>query len=369
MDKCKRVLGCETLGSGTVLLRMSWCRKFCLQSEKRHGASTTRSHQEHKLLNNEARNQTRRGPLGGRTSCTGLPISNEQVGAPKGAPTVTQTTESGVSSRRKGNRRWACVRRRASPYGAALILFSIVCVIPAQILAQSTPATPSSAPSSTAAPSSSTSGTSSIQASSAPSQDGSGSSSTLSPAPQASTDGNNNTSTVSSDAGLSPSEATTATASTSGNTTIGGSSMTMTSEPPTSSISGQTTNNSTGSSSINHQQQVNKPKLVNFTLVDELFSAPTEQEELVKRWKNMDNQFQEGIRSILKLIFPQIVAISQDAKVSGDCSGGILKWILSLRNLRSWAIKSKFAFSSHGQTDRQTDKQTNRRTNICFNNG
>lgn len=89
------------------------------------------------------------------------------------------------------------------------------------------------------------------------------------------------------------------------------------------------------------QQQVSKLKPVNFTLVDELFAASLDDAELVMRWKHMDAQFQDGIRGILKLIFPQIVAISQDAKVSGDCSGGILKWILSLRNLRSWAIKSK----------------------------
>lgn len=86
---------------------------------------------------------------------------------------------------------------------------------------------------------------------------------------------------------------------------------------------------------------VNKLKPVNFTLVDELFESVLSEADVLARWKNMDAQFQEGIRSILKLVFPQIVAVSQDAKVSGDCSGGILKWILSLRNLRSWAIKSK----------------------------
>lgn len=85
----------------------------------------------------------------------------------------------------------------------------------------------------------------------------------------------------------------------------------------------------------------NKLRGVNFTQVNELFEAVLSEEEVAKRWKNMDAQIQDGIRSILKMLFPQIVAMSQDAKVSGECSGGILKWILSLRNLRSWAIKSK----------------------------
>lgn len=87
--------------------------------------------------------------------------------------------------------------------------------------------------------------------------------------------------------------------------------------------------------------QHNKLKPINFTLVDELFDSTVDEREMLRRWRNMDGQFQDGIRSILKFVFPQIVAISQDAKVSGDCSGGILKWILSLRNLRSWAIKSE----------------------------
>lgn len=46
-----------------------------------------------------------------------------------------------------------------------------------------------------------------------------------------------------------------------------------------------------------------------------------------------------GVRSILKMVFPHVVAMSSDAKVSGACSGAILKWILNLRNLRTWAVK------------------------------
>lgn len=86
----------------------------------------------------------------------------------------------------------------------------------------------------------------------------------------------------------------------------------------------------------------NKLRGVNFTQVNELFEAVLSEDEVARKWKNMDAQIQDGIRSILKMLFPQIVAMSQDAKVSGECSGGILKWILSLRNLRSWAIKSKY---------------------------
>lgn len=46
-----------------------------------------------------------------------------------------------------------------------------------------------------------------------------------------------------------------------------------------------------------------------------------------------------GVRAALKFIFPQVVSMASDAKVSGACSGGMLKWILNLRNMRSWAVK------------------------------
>lgn len=93
-----------------------------------------------------------------------------------------------------------------------------------------------------------------------------------------------------------------------------------------------------------NNQTANKLKPVNFTLIDEVFESVLTEDEVVKRWRQMDSQLQDGMKSILKMLFPQIVALSQDAKVSGECSGGILKWILSLRNLRSWAIKSEFRF-------------------------
>lgn len=104
-------------------------------------------------------------------------------------------------------------------------------------------------------------------------------------------------------------------------------------------------NDSTTATSNSQYSQLNanppKVKPVNFTLVDQIFDSTLSDDEVVKKWKLMDLQLQDGMKAILKMLFPQIVSISQDAKVSGDCSGGILKWILSLRNLRSWAIKSK----------------------------
>lgn len=86
-----------------------------------------------------------------------------------------------------------------------------------------------------------------------------------------------------------------------------------------------------------------KPKAkippVNFTLIEEQWNAISDESDVVAKWRHMDKQMTGGVRSALKVIFPHIVDMSTDAKVSGQCSGAILKWILNLRNLRSWAIK------------------------------
>lgn len=136
-------------------------------------------------------------------------------------------------------------------------------------------------------------------------------------------------------------------------------------DPPPETTTGAPSDLITGAPlEIQAPQVSNSSKLkpVNFSLVDELFESTLEDDELVQRWRRMDSQLQEGMRSILKMVFPQIVAISQDAKVSGDCSGGILKWILSLRNLRSWAIKSKSTLLFHNACSCQENFLTTSRT-------
>jgi hypothetical protein len=84
-----------------------------------------------------------------------------------------------------------------------------------------------------------------------------------------------------------------------------------------------------------------KPKAtpVNFTLVDELFEAVLDEPEVAKRWRKMDKTIQTGVGAALKVIFPHIVSMASDAKVSGNCSGAMLKWILSLKAMRTWAVR------------------------------
>lgn len=121
---------------------------------------------------------------------------------------------------------------------------------------------------------------------------------------------------------------------------------TSSSQQTTAAATASTTTSSVDQADLvdptNLSQTTSTPKPVNWTLVEQEFEAVLSDEQVANKWHSMEQHFSDGIKSILKMIFPQIVAISQDAKVSGDCSGGILKWILNLRNLRSWAIKSKY---------------------------
>lgn len=83
----------------------------------------------------------------------------------------------------------------------------------------------------------------------------------------------------------------------------------------------------------------------NFTIdwaeVERRWEATISEEEVGKKWHDMETGLKNGVRSLLRTIFPQIVSMSSDAKVSGNCSAGILKWIISLRHLKGWAVKSE----------------------------
>lgn len=111
-------------------------------------------------------------------------------------------------------------------------------------------------------------------------------------------------------------------------------------EPNTSSSeSGSSVVNNNEVTSATTEKAKTKIPPVNFTLIEEEWDAISGDDEVVTKWRHMDKQMTDGIRTILKIVFPHVVAMSSDAKVSGQCSGAILKWILNLRNLRSWAVK------------------------------
>ena len=100
----------------------------------------------------------------------------------------------------------------------------------------------------------------------------------------------------------------------------------------------------TTASSVKPANATAKNFTIDWNEVDKHWQATISEEEVGKKWANMEKSLKNGVRSLLRTIFPQIVSMSSDAKVSGNCSAGILKWIISLRHLKGWAVKSKSTF-------------------------
>lgn len=104
----------------------------------------------------------------------------------------------------------------------------------------------------------------------------------------------------------------------------------------------ETPSTTTTVSSIKATNVTAKNFTIDWNEVEKNWKATLPEEEVGKKWADMEKNLKNGVRSLLRTIFPQIVSMSSDAKVSGNCSAGILKWIISLRHLKGWAIKSKF---------------------------
>ncbi|CAG2111314.1 unnamed protein product [Medioppia subpectinata] len=84
----------------------------------------------------------------------------------------------------------------------------------------------------------------------------------------------------------------------------------------------------------------NKSSNISWDEINETFDRYLTEEEVQNKWNSMETNLKSGVRTLLRSIFPKIVSMSSDAKVSGNCSAGILKWIVSLRHLKSWAVKN-----------------------------
>ncbi|KAG9509801.1 hypothetical protein GZH46_01670, partial [Fragariocoptes setiger] len=87
---------------------------------------------------------------------------------------------------------------------------------------------------------------------------------------------------------------------------------------------------------------------INYTDIETAFNAALSEDEVRQRWTKMNNTIKKGVQEVVKMVFPHIASLATDAHVSGDCSGGMLKWMLNLRNLRSWAIKMLDAVGKPG---------------------
>jgi hypothetical protein len=82
------------------------------------------------------------------------------------------------------------------------------------------------------------------------------------------------------------------------------------------------------------------PRHINLTQVDQIYvHGVKDEQESVERWHKMGKKLKKGIGSLIGQIMPHALNMSQEAKISSNCSGGILKWVLSMNQLKGWALR------------------------------
>lgn len=81
-------------------------------------------------------------------------------------------------------------------------------------------------------------------------------------------------------------------------------------------------------------------KAINMSLIEQIYNEGTRSEpEIVDSWLKMGKRLKKAIGSIIGSIVPHALNMTQEARISNNCSGAMLKWVLSLNHLKSWALK------------------------------
>lgn len=79
---------------------------------------------------------------------------------------------------------------------------------------------------------------------------------------------------------------------------------------------------------------------INLTEIDEIYvEGRKDEEQIVENWHKLSKKFKKGLGNIIGAMVPYALNMSQEAKISSNCSGAMLKWILSMNQLKSWALK------------------------------
>lgn len=82
------------------------------------------------------------------------------------------------------------------------------------------------------------------------------------------------------------------------------------------------------------------PAHLNMTQIDQIYMHGTKDEqETVENWHKLGKKLKKGISSVLGSMVPFALNMSQEAKISNNCSGAILKWVLSMNQLKAWALR------------------------------
>ncbi|KAG9509995.1 Nose resistant to fluoxetine protein 6 [Fragariocoptes setiger] len=85
-------------------------------------------------------------------------------------------------------------------------------------------------------------------------------------------------------------------------------------------------------------------KPVNMTEIDQLFKAFKPEAEVVEIWQTLNSKLKDGVKSLLGGIVPTALDLIHETRISTECSGAMLKWVLSMNQLKSWSLRMLDAF-------------------------
>jgi len=82
------------------------------------------------------------------------------------------------------------------------------------------------------------------------------------------------------------------------------------------------------------------PAHINMSQIDQIYmNAHKDEQETVDSWQRMGKKLKKGIGGLIGSMVPYALNMSQEARISSNCSGAMLKWVLSMNQLKSWALR------------------------------
>lgn len=81
-------------------------------------------------------------------------------------------------------------------------------------------------------------------------------------------------------------------------------------------------------------------KRINMTQVDEVYvNGRKTRQETIEGWNQLHKRLKGLVGRVIGTLVPQSLNMTQEARISGECQGAMLKWILNLNQLKSWALR------------------------------
>lgn len=83
------------------------------------------------------------------------------------------------------------------------------------------------------------------------------------------------------------------------------------------------------------------PSHLNLSQIDEIYAAGrhNDEQETAESWRKLSKKLRKGVGTLIGNIVPYALNMTQEAKISGNCSGAMLKWVLGMNQLKAWAIR------------------------------